>query len=282
MATPDHPDADVDARLATWRQGDCVLGEQWFLYRADPARPLTQASREGRDPDTGNTEEEVPGFAVVTQTCDLVRRCDDRPYVELAPLVVLSADEWRAASRGRRPRYAVVPRLAAELLAADLDRVMTVEKGLVATWDRVAGCRSDEDARVFALALARKRQRAAFPDDFVDLVRALQGRLIEKHDKRSEEGAALQSLREIRVRAAPEWGATQVELTLFFIREPDERDFEGIPWDKLLQGWLEKVPAKGRFIAVDGLVQTLDDLTARDYVESDPLDLGHLSDRCQP
>jgi hypothetical protein len=30
---------------------------------------------------------------------------------------------------------------------------------------------------------------------------------------------------------------------------------------------------------VNGVVMTLDDLTARDYVESDPLDLDHLSSR---
>ena len=39
------------------------------------------------------------------------------------------------------------------------------------------------------------------------------------------------------------------------------------------------LPQSGRFVRVDGLVQTLDDLTARDYVESDPLDLDHLSTR---
>ena len=34
-----------------------------------------------------------------------------------------------------------------------------------------------------------------------------------------------------------------------------------------------------RFVRVDGVVLTLDDLTARDFVESDPLDLDHLSTR---
>ena len=35
----------------------------------------------------------------------------------------------------------------------------------------------------------------------------------------------------------------------------------------------------GRFRSVDGVITSLDDLTARDYVESDPLDLDHLSAR---
>ncbi|MFT4626114.1 MAG: hypothetical protein ACI8PZ_004786 [Myxococcota bacterium] len=112
-------------------------------------------------------------------------------------------------------------------------------------------------------------------------MRPLQRRLIQKHDKQSDEGRALRSLREIRVRAAPAWHAPAVEITLFFIREPNMHDFEGRPWDSLLEDWLGRVAAAGRFTVVDGLVQTLDDLTARDYVESDPLDLGFLSDRAK-
>jgi hypothetical protein len=37
------------------------------------------------------------------------------------------------------------------------------------------------------------------------------------------------------------------------------------------------VPASGRFVQVDGQVATLDEMTAADYVFSDPLDLDFLS-----
>lgn len=56
-------------------------------------------------------------------------------------------------------------------------------------------------------------------------------------------------------------------------------DFEGRAWDELLTQWLGRVPPAGRFRCVDGLVAPLEDLTAADHVESDPLDLGFLSDR---
>ncbi len=181
--------------------------------------------------------------------------------------------------RGRLPRFAVVPALADQGFAADLDRVMTVEKAVIARWNRTAGCRTDAESRGFALTLARKRVRTAFPDDFVDLVQPLQRRLIQKHDKGSDEGRALRSLREIRVRAAPAWDADAVELTFFFVREPSAHDFEGSTWEGLLENWLSRLKVRGRFTTVDGLVQTLDDLTARDYVESDLLDLGFLSHR---
>jgi hypothetical protein len=50
-------------------------------------------------------------------------------------------------------------------------------------------------------------------------------------------------------------------------------------WDALLNAWLQLMPAAGRFKTVDGMVVALEDLTAKDYVESDPLDLDHLSTR---
>jgi hypothetical protein len=60
--------AHVDAALLTWRQGDCVVGEQWFVFRTDLERPLTPdgaaASAEGVD----TAESEVFGFMVLTQT----------------------------------------------------------------------------------------------------------------------------------------------------------------------------------------------------------------------
>lgn len=269
----------VDRALQDWKQGDCALGEHWFLSRVDPERPLTQEGLVAAEADVDVAEAEVLGFVVVTQTCDIVRPCARRPFVEVCPLVEVDDATWREVERGKRPNYAHVPGLAEQLLVADLDRVMTVEKSVAATWERVEGCPSDEYARRLLQALARKRARFAYPDDFVALVSPLLRRMSSKHDKDSDEGRALRALREIRVRAAPSWDATQVELTFWFIRNEDEPAFEEKGWHVYLEAWLARVKAKGRFQAVEGLVQTLDDLTAREYVESDLLDLDHLSSR---
>ena len=40
--------------------------------------------------------------------------------------------------------------------AVDLDRVMTVEKSIVADWKRTPGWELDQEVREFAMALARK------------------------------------------------------------------------------------------------------------------------------
>jgi hypothetical protein len=271
--------AQVDAALLTWRQGDCVVGEQWFVFRADLERPLTldgaAASAEGVD----TAESEVFGFMVLTQTCDLVRKCSERPFVEVCPLVEVDEAQHREIERSRRPNYAFVPALADRRLVGDLDRVMTIEKAVVAGWDRVAGWQTDAEARRLALAFARKRVRVAFPDDFVEFATPLMSRMSSKHDKQSDEGRALRALREIRVRAKPSWDADAVKLAFWFIRDADDATFEGKRWDQFLDEWEERIPKGGRFVDVQAVVQTLEDLTAREYVESDPLDLDYLSMR---
>jgi hypothetical protein len=281
MAMPGHanPHHRVDAALQAWRQGDCVLGEYWFIHRFDPAVPLTEASTAVSDRGVDLAESAVRGLVVLTQTCDIVRTSRERPFLEVAPLVEVSAQVAHEIERGRRPVYAIIPALRTRGLVADLDRTMTVEKAVVAQWARIAGCRTDAEARRFALALVRKRARVAFPDDFTTLVERLQARLLEKHDKQSEEGRALRALREIRVRAAPSWDAPTVEVTFWFIREEEAIDFEGRRWDIFLDSWLQLIPASGRFRHVHGTVLALEDLTAKEYVESDPLDLDHLSTR---
>ncbi len=154
---------------------------------------------------------------------------------------------------------------------------MTVEKSIVASWKRTPGFTLDADGRAFAQALARKRIRFAFPDDFTALVRKLQGRLGDKHEKNTDEGRGLRALREIRVCASPSWDSASIEVFFWFIRFDADATFEGKSWAELLKDWLKLVPATGRFNSVEGQVATLSDLTAADYVDSDPLDLDHLS-----
>ncbi len=275
---------EVDTALKEWSQGDCVLGKQWFVYRFNPQRPLTIDSANVAQDQVDLTESEViaesevKGFAVITQTCDIVRSCKDRPFIELAPLVeVIDEKRLHEIERSRRPQYAYIPGVAKFNLVADLDRVMTVEKAVILEWERIAGCKNDQDIRALRQALARKRIRFAFPDDFIRFANKLQKRMQDKHDKASDEGEALRALREIRVRAEPSWNAQEVTLMFWFIRYEEQIQFQGIGWDQFLEKWLELIPECGRFQNVDGVVVALEDMTAKEYIESDPLDLDHLS-----
>lgn len=247
------------------------------MHRFDRELPLTEESIAVAGEDVDFTESAVRGLVVLTQTCDIVRKSVERPFIEVAPIVEVTEPVAHDIERGRRPMYAVIPALRNRRLVADLDRTMTVEKSVVARWTRTAGCRTDDEMRRFSLALARKRARCAFPDDFTAFATKLQSHLVEKHDRQSDEGRALRALREIRVRAAPSWDAPEVELTFWFIREEDELDFRGQGWELWLDVWLQLIPPSGRFRQVEGFVAALEDLTAKDYVESDPLDLDYLS-----
>jgi hypothetical protein len=273
----------VDEALRVWCQGDCILGKSWFVHRFAPALPLTkEAAKIAADAgaaDIDLAESEVTGLMIASQSCDIVRSSADRPFVEVCPLVQLDEAVLKEVERGRRPQFAFVPGIATRGLAADLDRVMTVEKAIIAGWERTPGCDDDKAKRRLASALARKRVRFAFPDDFAAFAKKLQSRLADKHDKNSNEGRGLRDLREIRVRAAPSWYDQRVNVFFWFILNDDAADCEGMSWTALLNDWLKLVPASGRFRSVDGLVVALEDLTARDYVESDPLDLDHLSTR---
>jgi len=274
---PDPRIASIDDALAAWRQGDCVLGEHWFAHRLDTSFAVTDAGRVAAEAGADLAEQEVLGFVVATQTCDIVRSCAERPFVELCPLIEVDDDRLREIQRGRRPAYAFVPQLSELRLVAHLDRVMTVEKPLVATWERTPGWSTDVEARAFALALSRKRVRFAFPDDFTALAMKLQSRLADKHEKNSAEGRGLRALREIRVLASPSWDAPQVDIFFWFVRDEDHVDFEGKNWADLLKEWLKLVPTTGRFKTIEGQVVTLVDMNAAEYVDSDPLDLDHLS-----
>jgi hypothetical protein len=267
----------IDTTLSEWCQGDCVLGEYWFVYRFNPQRPLTSDSADVAQEETDLAESEVRGFAVVTQTCDIVRSCNERPFVEVVPLVEVHEQQLYEIQQSRRPQYAHVPGVAELNLVADLDRVMTVEKAVVAEWERKPGCLSDDEVRALGQALTRKRARFAFPDDFTDFARKLQKRLRDKHDKATEEGEALRALREIRVRAEPSWSSSEIRLIFWFIRDEEQSKFQGIGWEQFLERWLKLIPESGRYQNVEGSVVTLEDMTAKEYVESDPLDLDHLS-----
>jgi len=266
----------IDATLRNWRQGDCALGKSWFLFRLDVEAPLTREAIEAAAQGVDAGEAEVRGFMIATQTCDIVRSCIDRPYIEVCPLVEVDSESMKDIQRHRRPAYAYVPGVADQRLVADLDRVMTVEKAVLAKWSRTRGCWTDGDVRQLGLALARKRRRVAFPDDFVNFARPLVRRLRSKHAKRSTEGEALRNLREIRVRATPSWEDDKIEIMFYFIPNDDSASRQR-GWDVHLESWLDRLDASGRFVAVDGIIQSLDDLSARDYVESDPLDLDDLT-----
>lgn len=266
---------EIDSALAHWAQGDCALGDYWFVFQIDSDRPLTEDALPAAQEGASLAEAAVKGLVVLTQTCDIVRSSKTRAFLEVCPLCEVELGELELIRRMKMPQYAYIEGVANLRLVADLDRVMTVEKSVVAGWIRVQGLLSDNQRTVFGEALGRKRSRFAFPDDFTSLVSKLRDRILGKHDKQSPEGAALRALREIRVQPSPSFDADEIRLTFRFIQHEDNpSDFSAH-----LEAWENLIPAKGRYLKPYICLTTLEDMTAKDYVESFLLDLSHLSIR---
>ena len=265
MPLADEDEKAIDEALRAWRQGDvCLDAGLEFLHLADLSRPHSPASLQLADAseDAGEVLEggptpvldEVRGVVMLSQTCDVVRGCRERPFVEVCPLIRMGEQDVEAVRRLKRPAFAYVSVTAAGCLVADLDRTMTVEKALVAGWTRTPGWETDAELRDFAVALARKRSRFAFPDEFVSAAQPLQRHLVDKHDKKTGEGAHLRALREIRVRAAPSWDGDPVRLSWWFIKDSDPVGVN-VDWSGFVDRWLARFEQGGRF-QLDSLVRS--------------------------
>jgi hypothetical protein len=101
--------------------------------------------------------------------------------------------------------------------------------------------------------------------------------MINKHDRNTPEGSALRQLSEIRVEATPSWNTERVNLIFWFIRPQDDDPFNDEEWSEFLVKWRKLIPSSGRYQSVNAAVKSLEDLTAKEYVESKRLDLDRLS-----
>ncbi len=267
----------VNERLETWKQGDFTREITEFAVGADLAD--IEAPEDYAGMPFAIVFDPVAGVVILSQTCDLLRDAEKRPFVEICPLVQLDENTLEEVKLGRRPQFAYVPGAAQHGLAADLDRVATVSKRVIACAKRECGCVTDQDKQTFAKAIARKRKRFAFPDDFSRALDPLRQRVTSKHNKNSDEGAALRAVQSIRVGADPCWSAQEYEVTFYFILRDDADDEERNLVRNEAEGWLSKIkPPDG--ITIGGhLVVSLEDLTAKDYLSAVRLDLEHVSMR---
>lgn len=212
----------VDEAMKRWRQGD-VAAVQGFSHVADLRRPVTATSAElsRSQASSGITaariSTEVESLVVLTQTCDIRRTSADRPYVEVCPLVRVPPSIAASAAAGERPSYAALPTLGDDAVA-DLDRVMTVEKGWLSLAGYIQGWTTDSEVRRFQAAVARRYERFAFPDDFTKVAGKLREKILSKHGKlTSPEGQLFSTVSQVRVKADPHWSSPDIEVTLSFI-----------------------------------------------------------------
>lgn len=271
-------EGDVEKRLAEWQQGDFALKCGDFLYRDVPERD--EASGQDFDAvfDSG-----VEGFAVISQTCDVVRAPQIVPLVAVCPLVQI--DEARVADieKGQAPRFTLL-RNTPRGFVVDFSRPMSVSKQLLISWERFRGCESEADQLKFARDLETFFGRYAFPDAFVESVKPLRRSILDKYSKENSEfGKAVRSIGELRVHPWSSW-SDQLEVPItFLVIVDEEEDRELKSHDAILDQIAPKLKAitwQKPFKQHDEhyiYVTTLGDLSAAEYLNSYPLDVNAIS-----
>jgi hypothetical protein len=277
----------IDAELREWRRGDATLDTGTFLvHLADKRTPLTADARDAVERGLVDTDEDVfevlspvRGLVVVSQSCDIVRECSKSECVEVSPLVLIEDERGLEEIRKRRrSRYAYLPGLADRKLVVDLERTMTVEKAVVASWTRIGGCTTDRERATFADALARKRRRFAFPDDFNGGLRRFRDRLKRAEGKATPDGRLIEALDEVRVQASPSWEAAPVTVFFWFLLEREKiSDFDAA--HRIVQGWMSTINLPGAFALADPAFEIVEpqDMTVDHYQTSYALDYDDIS-----
>lgn len=270
------------AHHPAWQQGDVILAPDGldFIHWADLAQPITDSSRESAAQDPSGIEvivtEGLEGFAIVTQTCDLVRDQTTRPYVELAPLVhVADPGTYKHIKKLTQPRYAVIPALEDKRLVADLDRCMTIEKPVLSHLTPVRGMRTEDEGRQFARALARKRARPALPNDFVAAFAPVRDHLIKTFKKTNSEAEHLDAIHEFRVHPEPSWDAPSITLTVYLFKQ--EQPGVTYDWPTVVAAWQAMFKPSGRYKNLFMQVVKYEQVDSLTYLTSDEIDLDNLS-----
>lgn len=303
-------------QLGQWQQGDvAALKQQVWLAHGD--LPTTAISKERANPGKllAMHESAPDGHAVLTQTCDLVPRTGrDRPFVSVAPLVQLDNELTDLAARGRLTRFAHIPTYRDGTFCADLDRITTIETGVLLLCDRLSRLDTDQQRLAFSRTVARKFERFAFPDDLAKSIQKWRDQVVSKHGRpHSPEGELYRSALDVLVSAEPSWEAEHIQVTITVLMpagvlplvdpdsDPEVGEVEAINKlltadiaEQLLNGdidmrlgafmcnrlqdeWAQKCEPTGVIESIRFQLLGTADLTADEYLNSSRLDLEFLS-----
>lgn len=272
----------VDECIATWQQGDVILCEDIpFIYLVDLKAPLTAAAKklvwDEEQPSLEQVAVDIIGLVILSQTCDLVRDSSKRPFVEVCALVKLPPNEATNARKGKIFRYALLPSFKDGTYAADLDRIMTVEKSLLAsrTIQYHKALLTDAECRAFSEALIRRLTRAAFPNDFVEAISAFKQHIISCYKNDNPEGEFLKAISQIRIVPKPDWNANEIEVDFYFVFDKETNIPENS--DVFIEGLLKKIKIDDKIIDVSGYASAFNSMTAEMYLMSHQLELDYLS-----
>lgn len=219
-------------------------------------------------------EIEVAGAAIISQTCDVVQDRPGRDLVQLAAVVTVTNEQWLQIKKGIKPQFAIIPSQSAEFKVIDLDIVVTVNKKSLGGLDLVKGCRSDKEARELGIAIARHKNRFAFPDDFVRAFGKLRTWIINKINRSSDEGEFVDAIAQIRVFSDSLAQPTFIEIICLLDAECSTA--QRAKWSGFLDSIANKVD-KNLCANVSARIATLEEMSVQEYADSYRLDFDAMS-----
>ena len=266
------------SKLEDWQQGDFALDCGELVYRGVPA------SMDAGDSTCYALKDSAPlGFAVISQTCDIVCPAKSIEHVTVCPLVRVNKGRLADIRGGRAPRYGILDTDDEEVVA-DFSRTMSITKDLLVTWERNRGCRSERRKTGFARAIETFYGRYAFPDDFTDMMRPFR-KEVQKALKKGEGNLTkmmLNSISELRVTANGQWdGDGLLKISFYGILDGpgDPNSMSRHEVKEELCQILDSIEWGGRYSIGNVEVVELSDLSAARYIKSHPVDVNYFSYR---
>ena len=252
--------------LEEWRQGDFTFSAIPFLALAE--RP------DGQGPDK---HEDHSGLIVVSQTCDVIRDVGSQPTIIMARLIEVDEAKYAHVVRRSSPSLVAVPS-AGDNIVADLSRLMTVSKSLLAKCERTEGF-GDQERIAFGKAIGQYFSRPALPDDLVGALSKFRSAVLSKAGKpNSQLGKILACIDELRLLEVSE-GSYQ--MLVFLVETPEidgTRNRDSV--SQVIEAGVKSALTQSGIDGLDShpiLITTFDDTSARDYRASVGLDLNLLS-----
>lgn len=207
-------------------QGEVLGLVDACVVLADAGAPLSPdavevAAAEGVTSGTIVVPHAVDEVVLLTQTCDLQTTSADEHRCLVTPVMRVSQQKAREASRGRRPGLADLPWIDDRSIA-DLSRITTVERSLLVGASSRGRPRNPRERLHFAELVGRYLTRPALPNEINQVLSPFVKRIAEKHDRQSPEGLCAHSVAEIRLEGTPHLDADEPALNVLVILEEEE------------------------------------------------------------
>ncbi len=280
---PDEWPPSVLEAVAKFRQGD-VIESPPVIFVAAAAHGVTTLVQETGDPSLDDElfelEERPPFGMITTETCDISEgeaSSPKQPFVLMAPVFNVGERVTPAVRANiETDRLGYVRRLTGAAFAdglwvADLRIELPLEKSMLVGREPISGFDTARERLALADFLAARRDRPVLSDGLhVALIRPLR-RWLEQHAARREE--MLADVVEVRVAIAGGREDPEGAGLLIVTDHDDLPEAAKELWEARWENLRGRMESAGMALAPTAY-ETLDSLSARNYIESVRVDLN--------